>query len=75
MHDDQVRNHHEEVTQQDLIDVLDKQLFDGMGVSLTDDEQQRTQATVSIYFAIFAIFNILIILCFLNVELVLYKCC
>lgn len=47
MHDDQVRNGHEEITQQDLVDVLDKQLFEGMGMSLTDDEQQRTQATVS----------------------------
>jgi hypothetical protein len=47
VHDYQVRNGHEEITQQDLIDVLDKQLFEGMGVSLTADEQQRTQATVS----------------------------
>lgn len=43
----QVRNGHEEITQQDLIAVLDKQLFEGMGMSLTDDEQLRTQATVS----------------------------
>ncbi|KAG0583886.1 hypothetical protein KC19_3G168900 [Ceratodon purpureus] len=41
-----VRNGHEEITQQDLIDVLDKQLFEGMGVSLTADELQRTQATI-----------------------------
>ncbi len=59
MYDDQVRNGHEEITQQDLIDVLDKQLFEGMGVSLTDDEQQRTQATVSFYFDTFKIINIL----------------
>lgn len=44
----QVRNRHEEITQQDFIDVLDKQLFEGMGMSLTDDEQQRTQALVSL---------------------------
>ena len=50
MHDAQVRNGHEEITQQDLVDVLDKQLFEGMGMSLTDDEQLRTQATVSYRF-------------------------
>lgn len=41
-----VRNGHDEITQQDLIDVLDKQLFEGMGVSMTDDEQQRIKQTV-----------------------------
>ena len=28
--------------------MLDKQLFEGMGVSLTDDEQLRTRALVSL---------------------------
>lgn len=46
---DQVRNGHEEITQQDFVDVLDKQLFEGMGVSLTDEEQIRTEAKVSIH--------------------------
>lgn len=36
------------VTQQDIIDVLDKQLLEGMGVLLTEEEQQKCEESVSI---------------------------
>ncbi|KAI5060331.1 hypothetical protein GOP47_0024751 [Adiantum capillus-veneris] len=35
-----------EICQQDFVDVLDKQLFEGMGLSLTDEEQIRAQKKV-----------------------------
>ncbi|KAG6543383.1 hypothetical protein Mapa_015297 [Marchantia paleacea] len=41
-----VRKGHEQITQQDLIDVLDKQLFEGMGVVLMDDEQKRVEEKI-----------------------------
>lgn len=60
MHNVQVRNGHDEITQQDLIDVLDKQLFEGMGVSMTDDEQQRIKQTVRSYLDTLIMFETLI---------------
>lgn len=43
-----VRKGHSLITQQDIIDVLDKQLLEGMGVLLTEEEQQKCEARVSI---------------------------
>lgn len=37
------------ITQQDIIDVLDKQLLEGMGVLLTEEEQQKCEASVCVY--------------------------
>lgn len=42
-----VRNGHSKIFQQDLIDVLDKQLLEGMGVLLTEEEQQKCEQRVS----------------------------
>ncbi|PKA62832.1 ATP-dependent zinc metalloprotease FTSH 12, chloroplastic [Apostasia shenzhenica] len=42
-----VRKGHSVVTQQDIIDVLDKQLLEGMGVLLTEEEQQKCETRVS----------------------------
>lgn len=42
-----VRKGHNEISQQDIIDVLDKQLFESMGLVLTDDEQQMYEKTVT----------------------------
>ncbi|KAL3692806.1 hypothetical protein R1sor_006457 [Riccia sorocarpa] len=41
-----VRKGHDQITQQDLIDVLDKQLFEGMGVVLMDDELKRAEEKI-----------------------------
>ncbi|GKV29441.1 hypothetical protein SLEP1_g38368 [Rubroshorea leprosula] len=41
-----VRKGHSKVHQQDIIDVLDKQLLEGMGVLLTEEEQRKVQGTV-----------------------------
>eukprot|EP00250_Pteridium_aquilinum_P014757 c22183_g1_i1 orf=676-3876(-) len=41
-----VRRGRSEICQQDFVDVLDKQLFEGMGLSLTDEEQIRLQKKV-----------------------------
>ncbi|GLT58380.1 hypothetical protein SLA2020_312770, partial [Shorea laevis] len=38
-----VRKGHSKVHQQDIIDVLDKQLLEGMGVLLTEEEQRKVQ--------------------------------
>lgn len=43
-----VRKGHNLITQQDIVDVLDKQLLEGMGVLLTEEEQQKCEATVSL---------------------------
>nr|XP_019711134.1 ATP-dependent zinc metalloprotease FTSH 12, chloroplastic isoform X2 [Elaeis guineensis] len=42
-----VRKGHTMFTQQDIIDVLDKQLLEGMGVLLTEEEQQKCEQSVS----------------------------
>jgi len=42
----QVRKGHSLITQRDIIDVLDKQLLEGMGVLLTEEEQQKCEASV-----------------------------
>lgn len=42
----QVRKGHDQITQQDFIDVLDKQLFEGMGVVLMDQEQKKAEQKV-----------------------------
>lgn len=42
----QVRKGHSFITQKDIIDVLDKQLLEGMGVLLTEEEQQKCEASV-----------------------------
>ncbi|KAF5949519.1 hypothetical protein HYC85_011512 [Camellia sinensis] len=38
-----VRKGHSKIYQQDIIDVLDKQLLEGMGVLLTEEEQQKSE--------------------------------
>ncbi|KAG1347662.1 hypothetical protein COCNU_06G014910 [Cocos nucifera] len=43
-----VRKGHTMISQQDIIDVLDKQLLEGMGVLLTEEEQQKCEENVSI---------------------------
>lgn len=42
-----VRKGHSKIYQQDIIDVLDKQLLEGMGVLLTEEEQQKCEENVS----------------------------
>ncbi|XP_057948063.1 ATP-dependent zinc metalloprotease FTSH 12, chloroplastic [Malania oleifera] len=42
-----VRKGHSKIQQQDIIDVLDKQLLEGMGVLLTEEEQQKCKESVS----------------------------
>ncbi|KAL6975057.1 hypothetical protein U1Q18_023852 [Sarracenia purpurea var. burkii] len=44
-----VRKGHFEIYQQDIIDVLDKQLLEGMGVLLTEEEQQKCEESVWIF--------------------------
>lgn len=34
------------ISQQDIVDVLDKQLLEGMGVLLTEEEQQKIEQSV-----------------------------
>ncbi|XP_058072088.1 ATP-dependent zinc metalloprotease FTSH 12, chloroplastic isoform X2 [Magnolia sinica] len=43
-----VRKGHSMITQQDIVDVLDKQLLEGMGVLLTEEEQQKIEASISL---------------------------
>ncbi|GFQ08519.1 ATP-dependent zinc metalloprotease ftsh 12 chloroplastic [Phtheirospermum japonicum] len=43
-----VRKERSKICQQDIIDVLDKQLLEGMGVLLTEEEQQKCEQSVSI---------------------------
>ncbi|CAK9314663.1 unnamed protein product [Citrullus colocynthis] len=42
-----VRKGHSRINQQDIVDVLDKQLLEGMGVLLTEEEQQKCEERVS----------------------------
>ncbi|KAG5016589.1 hypothetical protein AAZX31_08G233000 [Glycine max] len=42
-----VRKGHSKIFQQDIIDVLDKQLLEGMGVLLTEEEQQKCEQRLS----------------------------
>ncbi|WOK99704.1 ATP-dependent zinc metalloprotease FTSH 12, chloroplastic [Canna indica] len=42
-----VRKGHSMITQRDIIDVLDKQLLEGMGVLLTEEEQQKCESNVA----------------------------
>ncbi|KAJ0098542.1 hypothetical protein Patl1_20813 [Pistacia atlantica] len=42
-----VRKGHSKIYQQDIVDVLDKQLLEGMGVLLTEEEQQKIEQSVS----------------------------
>lgn len=42
-----VRNGHPKIFQQDITDVLDKQLLEGMGVLITEDEQKKCEERVS----------------------------
>ncbi|KAL3503755.1 hypothetical protein ACH5RR_038204 [Cinchona calisaya] len=42
-----VRKGHSEIYQQDIVDVLDKQLLEGMGVLLTEEELQKCEQNVS----------------------------
>ncbi|BBH01448.1 FTSH protease 12 [Prunus dulcis] len=42
-----VRKGHSKIFQQDIVDVLDKQLLEGMGVLLTEEEQQKCEQSVS----------------------------
>jgi cell division protease FtsH len=41
-----VRNGHPKIFQQDITDVLDKQLLEGMGVLITEDEQKKCEERV-----------------------------
>ncbi|KAK9082215.1 hypothetical protein Syun_031664 [Stephania yunnanensis] len=41
-----VRKGHSKIYQQDIVDVLDKQLLEGMGVLLTEEEQQKCEESV-----------------------------
>ncbi|KAG9438959.1 hypothetical protein H6P81_019124 [Aristolochia fimbriata] len=41
-----VRKGHSMITQEDIVDVLDKQLLEGMGVLLTEEEQQKVEQSV-----------------------------
>lgn len=43
-----VRKGHSKIFQQDIIDVLDKQLLEGMGVLITEEEQQKCEKNVSL---------------------------
>ncbi|OWM81080.1 ATP-dependent zinc metalloprotease FTSH 12, chloroplastic [Punica granatum] len=43
-----VRKGHSMICQQDIVDVLDKQLLEGMGVLLTEEEQQKCKESVSL---------------------------
>ncbi|CAN6444018.1 unnamed protein product [Victoria cruziana] len=43
-----VRKGRPAITQQDIIDVLDKQLLEGKGVLLTEEEQQKCEESVSV---------------------------
>ncbi|XP_074317703.1 ATP-dependent zinc metalloprotease FTSH 12, chloroplastic-like isoform X1 [Silene latifolia] len=43
-----VRKGHPKISHQDIIDVLDKQLLEGMGVLLTEEEQQKCEQSVSL---------------------------
>ncbi|KAI3755978.1 hypothetical protein L1987_55789 [Smallanthus sonchifolius] len=43
-----VRKGHTKIYQKDIVDVLDKQLLEGMGVLLTEEEQQKSEERVSI---------------------------
>lgn len=41
-----MRKGHSAINHQDIVDVLDKQLLEGMGVLLTEEEQQKCEAGV-----------------------------
>ncbi|KAL3627120.1 ATP-dependent zinc metalloprotease FTSH 12, chloroplastic [Castilleja foliolosa] len=43
-----VRKERSKICHQDIVDVLDKQLLEGMGVLLTEEEQQKCEQSVSI---------------------------
>ncbi|KAF7824391.1 ATP-dependent zinc metalloprotease FTSH 12, chloroplastic isoform X1 [Senna tora] len=43
-----VRKGHSKIFQQDIVDVLDKQLLEGMGVLLTEEEQQKIEQSVRV---------------------------
>lgn len=43
-----VRKAHPKICQQDIVDVLDKQLLEGMGVLLTEEEQQKCERSIPI---------------------------
>ncbi|KAK1387918.1 ATP-dependent zinc metalloprotease FTSH 12, chloroplastic [Heracleum sosnowskyi] len=42
-----VRKGHSKIFQQDIVDVLDKQLLEGIGVLLTEEEQQKCEESVT----------------------------
>lgn len=42
----QVRKGRSEIYQEDIVDVLDKQLLEGMGVLLTEEEQRKCEQSV-----------------------------
>lgn len=41
-----MRKGRSKINQQDIVDVLDKQLLEGMGVLLTEEEQQKCEERV-----------------------------
>ena len=44
----QVRKGHSKISQEDIVDVLDKQLLEGMGVLLTEEEQEMRKKCKSV---------------------------
>lgn len=42
----QVKKGHSTICQKDILDVLDKQLLEGMGVLLTEEEQKKCEQSV-----------------------------
>lgn len=45
----QVRKGHSKIYQEDIVDVLDKQLLEGMGVLLTEEEQRKCEENVRVF--------------------------
>ena len=45
-----MRRGHTKIYQKDIVDMLDKQLLEGMGVLLTEEEQQKCEERVGTYF-------------------------
>ena len=76
----QVRKGHSKIFQQDIIDVLDKQLLEGMGVLLTEEQQKCEQRVClsSLVFLLWVWQSILYWICFCTIV-ILWKeetaCC
>lgn len=51
-----MRKGHSRINQKDIVDVLDKQLLEGMGVLLTEEEQQKCEERVFNFLSLFWFF-------------------